>query len=212
MSIIASSRLVCQWKGVKFMYGVIYKISNDINSKLYIGKTTKPVEVRFKQHKYSKSAIGNAIRKYGIEHFKVEVLEECDTLEQLNEREIFWIKELNTKYPNGYNLTDGGEGAVNPSQITRDKISQTKTGRPGHIQTAEEKAKRAASNKAYYQAHPELVEAFREKNKGNTHGSKNKGKPHSVGHTEETKARIGLASKAMWERRRAEAAAQKNSD
>ena len=41
----------------------------------------------------------------------------------LNEREIFWIAKLNTKVPNGYNLTDGGEGLVNPSDETRAKMS-----------------------------------------------------------------------------------------
>ena len=51
------------------------------------------------------------MRKYGIENFTIEVLEECYSREQLNEREIFWIAKLNCKHPNGYNLTDGGEGS-----------------------------------------------------------------------------------------------------
>lgn len=54
--------------------------------------------------------LNRVIQKYGIENFRKEILEEIEYLKDLNLREIFWIQELNTKYPNGYNLTDGGDG------------------------------------------------------------------------------------------------------
>ena len=93
------------------MYGVIYKITNKINGKLYIGQTTRTPEERFIEHKYCQTSnIGRAIRKYGAENFTIEVLEECETAEQLNEREIFWIAELGCMYPNGYNNATGGQG------------------------------------------------------------------------------------------------------
>ena len=106
--------------------GVIYKIANTINGKIYIGRTQQKLDRRITQHKYDSKkgslGIGAAIRKYGWENFTVEVIEKC-LVEKLNEREIFWIAELNSKAPNGYNLTDGGEGLVNPSEEARAKMS-----------------------------------------------------------------------------------------
>lgn len=91
-------------------YGIVYKITNKLNGMPYVGKTTRPLEVRFKEHTKADSYIGNAIRKYGEENFLCEVIEECETPEQLNEREIFWIAFFKCKQPNGYNQTDGGDG------------------------------------------------------------------------------------------------------
>ena len=94
------------------MYGVIYKITNKFNCKDYIGQTVQTLKERFKQHTKADSVIGHAIRKYGRKNFTIEVIEECETREQLNEREIFWIAFFNCKVPNGYNYTDGGQGAT----------------------------------------------------------------------------------------------------
>ncbi len=87
---------------------IIYKITNLINGKIYVGQTKFSVEKRFKEHAKSDSLIGRAIRKYGEENFKAEVIETCQTFIELNEREIFWIAKLNCKVPNGYNIADGG--------------------------------------------------------------------------------------------------------
>lgn len=92
----------------------------------YVGQTNRKLRVRLCSHQNNPSGyIGRAIRKYGLKNFKVEILEECETPEQLNEREIFWISTLNTKSPNGYNLTDGGEGmhGFKYNEETRAKIS-----------------------------------------------------------------------------------------
>lgn len=93
--------------------GYIYKITNTINGKNYIGQTIKSIEKRFSQHKnnYTKPyfehlALYKAFRKYGIENFTFEPIEEIDN-EKLDEREIYWIKEYNSYY-NGYNSTLGG--------------------------------------------------------------------------------------------------------
>ena len=91
----------------------IYQITNTINGKQYIGKTELNIEKRFKEH--CRDAFKNcnekrplyaAMRKYGIEHFIVECIEETNNP---NEREIYWINEKNT-YHNGYNATLGGDG------------------------------------------------------------------------------------------------------
>jgi group I intron endonuclease len=62
------------------------------------------------KHSYAGLLIDRARNKYGLENWKSEVLKECQTQEELNYWEQYYIKELNTKKPNGYNLTDGGEG------------------------------------------------------------------------------------------------------
>lgn len=107
-------------------HGVIYKITCLVSGKIYVGKTKQKLEKRIAQHKFNSKkgsiGIGAAIRKYGLENFSVEVIETCP-LDQLNEREVFWICELDSKAPNGYNLTDGGEGLINPSAETRARMS-----------------------------------------------------------------------------------------
>lgn len=84
----------------------IYKTTNLINNKIYVGKD------RLHRDNYYGSGviIRRAILKYGKENFKKEILEECEFEKELNEKEKFWIKELNSIVPNGYNITPGGEG------------------------------------------------------------------------------------------------------
>ena len=89
---------------------VVYKLTNLINGMSYVGQTTHSAEERFKGHKQCKTSyIGRAIQKYGAENFSLEVLAECKTKEELDEQEMFFIDFFDSKAPNGYNLTDGGE-------------------------------------------------------------------------------------------------------
>lgn len=89
---------------------VIYKITNRLNGKLYIGQTRQTIEKRFIQHSKADSPLGNAMRDCGLDNFTIEVIEECATQDQANDRERFWIKVLNCKVPDGYNRSNGGEG------------------------------------------------------------------------------------------------------
>ena len=68
---------------------IVYKITNLLNGKIYVGQTIRTLERRFKEHTEADSLIGKAIRKFGIENFSSEILETCQTKNQLNEREIF---------------------------------------------------------------------------------------------------------------------------
>lgn len=98
------------------MTGFIYVITNDVNGKQYVGKTTNTIETRFKTHleEYTKARCEKrplyaAMNKYGIEHFSIQQLEECN-LSVLSSREQYWINKLNT-YHEGYNATYGGDGS-----------------------------------------------------------------------------------------------------
>lgn len=102
--------------------GYIYKISNKVNNYNYVGQTVNPIQNRWNQHlntynnKNSCSfnyVLYKAMRKYGIENFTIEQIEECNN-SLLDERERYWIKKLNSFYLNGcgYNMTFGGEGII----------------------------------------------------------------------------------------------------
>lgn len=86
---------------------IIYRITNTVNNKFYIGKTTKSLEERFLRHKanhkHGKTYLYKAMRKHGVENFKIEALE---LTEDLDARERFWISELAPEY----NMTAGGDG------------------------------------------------------------------------------------------------------
>lgn len=99
--------------------GLIYKVTNDINDKVYIGKTTRTLEIRWKDHQKDSSTTDNkfyyAIRKYGISHFTPITIEDNIPENELNNREIYWINFYNS-YKNGYNSTVGGEGSKKYSE------------------------------------------------------------------------------------------------
>lgn len=93
--------------------GYIYKITNTLNNKIYIGQTIKSVQKRFTQHKnnsnkeyFSQIVLYKAFNKYGIENFICEEIEEVPN-KDLDEREKYWI-EYYDSYFNGYNSTLGG--------------------------------------------------------------------------------------------------------
>lgn len=97
----------------------IYKIINNINKKVYIGQTKRTIEIRWNQHlreyKYKDHVLYKAMRKYGIENFTIEVIENCPE-EELNEKEEFYIKKYNSyinfEKSNGYNMTLGGQNII----------------------------------------------------------------------------------------------------
>lgn len=96
--------------------GWIYKIENLVNHKVYIGKTERDISTRWKEHiRHINSLIRlplyRALKKYGVENFSIEALEECDNL-NLDERECYWIKQYDSYGENGYNCSYGGEGGL----------------------------------------------------------------------------------------------------
>lgn len=110
------------------MYGYVYKTTNLINNKIYIGQHKAN---KFEPNKYKGSGflLKEAFKKYGEENFKCELLEWCVDLENLNIKEKYYINLFQSQDPlKGYNLTEGGEGVVSPSQKVRDKMASKKLG------------------------------------------------------------------------------------
>lgn len=96
---------------------IVYKYTNKVNGKAYVGITRRSLEDRHREH--TKNAgdgtyFHNAIAKYGVDSFLLEVIETVDSVDLLMERERYWIEHLRTfaysKDPRGYNETTGGEG------------------------------------------------------------------------------------------------------
>lgn len=122
--------------------GVIYLRTNKINGKKYVGQV---ITRRFKERQYkwaclsqpySGEVINRARAKYGLDAFDFEILKECED-DELDYWEMYYIKELNTKVPYGYNLTDGGEGMTGytHSAETRKKISEYHKGKHRSAET-----------------------------------------------------------------------------
>lgn len=97
---------------------LIYKITNKINGKTYIGMTSFNMEKRWKEHIWESSSskshcyntkFHKALRKYGFDKFEKEIIDESNDLNSLKKKEIYWIDKLNT-YKEGYNSTLGGDG------------------------------------------------------------------------------------------------------
>jgi hypothetical protein len=120
--------------------GIIYKITSP-SGKVYVGQTVQTLKERIACHKKVSSnctLLKRAISKYGDE-MVYEIIEEVPD-EYLDERETYWIKELNSLAPNGYNCSTGGNDKKRLSQVLKDKIRDgmniqriKKNGHLGHV-------------------------------------------------------------------------------
>lgn len=180
------------------MSAIIYLLTNTINGNQYVGQTSVGLKKRWNQHcqrsrQGSTHHLHNAIRKYGADVFTMKVLE-CVTLDIINDREIYWIAELNT-FGRGYNMTEGGEGTrglcgvLNPvfgktfSPEHRAKIS---AGKKGQRPSAETRAKLSAARRGK-KFSPEHRAKLSEANKGRNNRLGYK-------HSSETKDKIRTAN------------------
>lgn len=111
---------------------IIYKATNIINNKVYIGQTTNTLEYRANQHlretrsaKKKNTYFHNAINKYGFENFTFEEIDSAANINELNKKEQYWIKYYNsTDKSIGYNLDSGGANCLK-SESTKRKIGDT---------------------------------------------------------------------------------------
>ena len=129
---------------------IIYKITNNINGKIYIGQTIETLYKRWNRHcsdsNKNTMAITRAIKKYGKENFSIQKICDCSDQNQLDNSEKYYISFFNSRLPNGYNILEGGNGGSLLKE-TKDKISKRLKGVPkslDHIINAANGYKRAA--------------------------------------------------------------------
>lgn len=155
----------------------IYLISNNETGKCYVGQTIQEPEKRWLYHKsYSirgkshSTYLAKAIAKYGVDNFTFEVVEEVRSENELNQREMWWIKTMNSLAPNGYNLDSGGKSGGRKSEITKQKISQAHLGKRMSI----EARKRIGAAKRGRKLSTEHKEKIRQASTGRLHSSESK--------------------------------------
>lgn len=170
---------------------IVYLITNRITGKKYVGKTVKDLDRRWRVHlAQAKSGLRThlhrSIRKYGAEIFEKTVLSVALNKAVLGQLEKFWIAELGTRSPAGYNLTAGGDGSTgcSPSPETRQKLSRAHTGKTFSAET-----RRRMSDSA-------KVKHFSIEHRRNL-GLASKGKKRSV----EARKRISDGVRGYWRRK-----------
>ncbi len=114
------------------MYGVVYRVVNNVNGKCYVGQSVNP-SVRKRDHfsnnvLRSSPVLHKSMSKHGLENFAFEILDTVYSKEDLDNREIYWIYKLNSMLPDGYNIREGGaRGKL--SESSKRKISKANKGR-----------------------------------------------------------------------------------
>ncbi len=107
-------------------YGIIYKVTNSINGKVYIGQTTMTLRNRWRLHCHVNSTcstLKKAIEKHGKDAFNVELVDSADNRKELNEKEKAWIQKEKSIAPNGYNVDEGGY-YIEYSEESRRRMSE----------------------------------------------------------------------------------------
>lgn len=139
--------------------GYIYLRKNKINGKCYIGQT---VNVKRRNNdwnnlniKYGGHTVENARKKYGTDGFTFEILKECPN-DEMNEWEMYYIKKYNSKAPNGYNATDGGDSTCERTEEIKMKISISKRGKKHSVET---KTKMSVAQKG--KSKPKVADALK---------------------------------------------------
>lgn len=104
------------------VYGVIYVLIDGTNDMKYVGQTTRTAEERFKEHmNHKKQYIDKMIHAHGKDLFTWAIIKECYSQEELDCWEKHMIKSRDTKFPNGYNMTNGGEKSLGWHHTSKSK-------------------------------------------------------------------------------------------
>ena len=168
---------------------IIYKAQNKINGKIYIGQTINNLNIRIACHLTKESLFSKALRKYGIQSFEFSVIDSTLLKEIANEKEKYWIKHLNCKHPNGYNLTIGGQGTLGHkhSEQSKRKMSLAGKGRKKSEKWKKEKSKERRGKKLSLETRRKISEA--------RIGKKHPRKGHPL--SEETRQKISISRKGQ---------------
>lgn len=169
------------------MIGYIYKTTNNINGKIYIGLHRVNTDILDEKYLGSGKRLKYAIDKYGRKNFKCEIIEWCETDEELSGREMFWINELNSMDESvGYNMNEGGLGGwkIDVSGENNPMFGIHRFGKDnpnyGNIRTEESKQKQSKSIAANGGHHGKLNPMFGRKHSAETRekiSQRHKGKP-----------------------------------
>ena len=137
-------------------FGIIYKAVNKVNGKIYIGQTVEKLSKRRYRHENSTVDyyFRRAIKKYSKENFDWEILEHCDSKEELDEMEFHYVKQYNSFSNGGYNLSYGGNGSFGRklSKKTKMKIAKKALGRKVSIETRKKISNANKGRKLSYEA------------------------------------------------------------
>ena len=107
------------------MYGFVYITTNHVNGKQYIGQRKYDKQGKWKEYLGSGVVLSKAIKKYGLENFSKEIIENCKTKEELNAREKFWINYFNAvNSDNFYNIAKGGDGGNTLAGYTEQQLEE----------------------------------------------------------------------------------------
>jgi group I intron endonuclease len=202
--------------------GTVYKITNIVNGKVYVGKTTLSIERRWAQHR-SKARIGapsylhRAIRKYGEKSFVIEVIALASTEAELTALEIEWIAKLqSTNAKLGYNCTTGGEGQQHTESSrsrrvgwhhTPEALAKIRAANIGRKHTPEHREKWRKANVGRKQTPEEIRKradanrkVWADPNKRREHGLRVVGRSFKWGRQKTTDERksAGEKSRAWW--------------
>jgi group I intron endonuclease len=183
------------------MQGVVYKITNNINGMAYIGQTIKQLRKRWTDHLFNsigkgkgkhKSYLHRAIEKYGEDNFSIEILNVCVDKKALDVVEMFYIKNMNTLGPNGYNISLGGTGVMHGRKMSPEAVARIRQANLGK-KLSPEHAEKLRLSKLGKKRSPEVIEKMRLANLGRKLSTEHKKKLSLVHNSPEVKEKNRLA-------------------
>lgn len=151
----------------------IYRFKNLVNGKIYIGQTIVPVRRRLIQHmtfsrpwtKHHKTYFHNALQKYGWNNFDFSVIEICNSQEELDNREKYWISYYRSnEKPFGYNIESGGKDGrkgLKLSEEHKQKLLEANLGKKHKLETIEKRSKTVKSlwqNDEFRNSHINIIQ------------------------------------------------------